>query len=127
MQMTSGVTGDRAESKWDKPPSSDTSRRNRTSQWLTFPRSRTRAALALTTEQAAGLLSGGQVRDLGEVDLGGSDVVHEVGQQELRREGDDLHDLPVGVARVLHILEIVVADASAGLDHATRERRCGLA
>src|ERR1700734_2863612 len=100
------------------PPSRDISRRNRTSQWLTIPRSRTRAALALSIEQVTGLLSGRQVGDLGEVDLGVSDVVHEVGQQELRRKGDDLDDLLVGVARVLHLLEIVVADASAGLDHA---------
>jgi hypothetical protein len=56
-----------------------------------------------------------------EVDVGVGDVVHEVGQQELGGQGDELDDLLVVVAGVSNRVEVGVGDLAAFLDDASRE------
>src|SRR4051795_1988108 len=63
--------------------------------------------------------------ELGEVDLRVRDVVHEIGQEELRRQGDDLDDLPVGEPGLAHRREFRIAHPAARLDQALGEARRG--
>src|SRR3954463_10315014 len=63
--------------------------------------------------------------ELGEVDLRIRDVVHEIGHEELRRQGDDLDDLPVGEPGLAHRREVRIAHPAARLDQTLGEARRG--
>ena len=62
--------------------------------------------------------------------VGVSEIVHEVGQQELHRQGDHLDDLRIREPRMAHGCKLRVGDPAARLDQplceADRSLACGV-